>query len=96
MKALKDHGIAVDEKLICHGDYTIQGGVQAVEELVKENPDMTAVFVTNYEMTMGAVIGLNEMGVSMERLDGREELPDHIVRKLQTDIFMGKSIRRQG
>ena len=137
MKALKDHGIAVDEKLICHGDYTIQGGVQAVEELVKENPDMTAVFVTNYEMTMGAVIGLNEMGVSMpeeislvgfdnlpfaracrpaltivsqptekiaretaqimlERLEGREELPDHIVRKLQTDIFMGKSIRRQG
>ena len=52
MKALKAHGIAVDEKLICHGDYTIQGGVQAVEELVKENPDMTAVFVTNYEMTM--------------------------------------------
>ena len=137
MKALKEHGIAVDEKLICHGDYTIQGGVQAVEELVKENPDMTAVFVTNYEMTMGAVIGLNEMGVSMpeeislvgfdnlpfaracrpaltivsqptekiaretaqimlERLEGREELPDHIVRKLQTDIFMGKSIRRQG
>ena len=137
MKALKAHGIAVDEKLICHGDYTIQGGVQAVEELVKENPDMTAVFVTNYEMTMGAVIGLNEMGVSMpeeislvgfdnlpfaracrpaltivsqptekiaretaqimlERLEGRDELPDHIVRKLQTDIFMGKSIRRQG
>ncbi len=31
MKALKAHGIAVDEKLICHGDYTIQGGVQAVE-----------------------------------------------------------------
>ena len=26
---------------------------------------MTAVFVTNYEMTMGAVIGFNEMGVSM-------------------------------
>ena len=24
---------------------------------------MTAVFVTNYEMTMGAVIGLNELGM---------------------------------
>ena len=24
---------------------------------------MTAVFVTNYEMTMGAVIGLNELGI---------------------------------
>ena len=137
MKALKKHGIAVDEKLICHGDYTIQGGVQAVEELVRDNPDMTAVFVTNYEMTMGAVIGLNEMGVSvpeeisligfdnlpfaracrpsltivsqpteriaketaeimLERLEGKEDLPEHIIRKLQTDIFVGRSIRRQG
>ena len=26
---------------------------------------MTAVFVTNYEMTMGAVIGLNELGIQM-------------------------------
>ena len=136
-KALNEAGIPIRDSLIFHGDYTIQGGVQAVEELVKENPDMTAVFVTNYEMTMGAVIGLNEMGVSMpeeislvgfdnlpfaracrpaltivsqptekiaretaqimlERLEGRDELPDHIVRKLQTDIFMGKSIRRQG
>ena len=114
-----------------------KGGVQAVEALVKENPDMTAVFVTNYEMTMGAVIGLNEMGVSLPeeismvgfdnlpfaracrpaltivsqptekiaretaqlmlaRLEGKEDLQEPVVRKLQTDIFMGKSIRRQG
>ena len=26
---------------------------------------MTAVFVTNYEMTMGAVIGVNELGIHM-------------------------------
>ena len=137
MKALGTHGIQVDERLICRGDYTIQGGVQAIETLVKRNPDMTAVFVANYEMTMGAVIGLNEMGVSMpdeislvgfdnlpfaracrpaltivshptdtiaretaqiilERLEGGENLPEHIIRRFQTDIFMGKSIRRQG
>lgn len=136
LKALKQYGIPVEDRLICHGDYTIQGGVQAVEALVRENPDMTAVFVTNYEMTMGAVIGLNEMGVSMPddislvgfdnlsfaracrpaltivsqptekiaretaqimlaRLEGQKELPGQIIRKLQTDIFMGKSIRRQ-
>lgn len=137
MKALGTHGIQVDERLICRGDYTIQGGVQAIETLVKRNPDMTAVFVANYEMTMGAVIGLNEMGVSMpdeislvgfdnlpfaracrpaltivsqptdtiaretaqiilKRLEGGENLPEHIIRRFQTDIFMGKSIRRQG
>ncbi|MFR7396303.1 MAG: hypothetical protein ACLUTA_14560 [Blautia wexlerae] len=34
------------------------GSVRALEDLVKRNPHMTAVFVVNYEMTMGAVIGV--------------------------------------
>ena len=38
-----------------------------METLVENNPDMTAVFVTNYEMTMGAVIGLNELGIRIRR-----------------------------
>ena len=49
-RALEKAGIPVRESLICHGDYTIQGGVRSLEELVQKNPDMTAVFVTNYEM----------------------------------------------
>ena len=39
--------------------------VQGIEKLVADNPDMTAVFVTNYEMTMGAVIGMNELGLKI-------------------------------
>ena len=31
----------------------------------QKNPDMTAVFVTNYEMTMGAMIGVNELGIQI-------------------------------
>ena len=53
----------LSESLIWHGDYTIQGGVRGLEELVQNNPEMTAVFVTNYEMTMGAMIGVNELGI---------------------------------
>lgn len=64
-KAHEKHGIPVNESLIYHGDYTIQGGVRGIEELVKRNPQMTAVFVTNYEMTMGAVIGVNELGIRL-------------------------------
>ena len=56
-------GIPVRDSLISHGDYTIQGGVRELEKLVQNNPDMTAVFVTNYEMTMGAIIGVNELGI---------------------------------
>ena len=62
-KALESAGIPVSDSLIWHGDYTIQGGVRGLEELVQNNPEMTAVFVTNYEMTMGAMIGVNELGI---------------------------------
>jgi len=61
--ALMEAGIVPEEGLIEHGDYTINSGVHCIERLIKNNPDMTAVFVANYEMTMGAVIGLNELGV---------------------------------
>lgn len=64
-KALKEAGIPIRGSLIFHGDYTIQGGVRGLEELVRSNPDMTAVFVTNYEMTMGAMIGVNELGIKI-------------------------------
>lgn len=64
-KALKEAGIPIRGSLIFHGYYTIQGGVRGLEELVRSNPDMTAVFVTNYEMTMGAMIGVNELGIKI-------------------------------
>lgn len=62
---LLEAGISPDSNLIAHGNYTIKGGVECIKTLVEKNPNMTAVFVTNYEMTMGAVIGLNELGISI-------------------------------
>ena len=61
--AMQEHGIPVTEEMIARGDYTIQGGTEAMQKLVKNNQDMTAVFVSNYEMTVGAIIELNELGV---------------------------------
>lgn len=62
-RAHAEYEVPVQESLIYHGDYTIQGGVEALKELILRNPHMTAVFVTNYEMTMGAVIAMNELGL---------------------------------
>lgn len=61
--ALMEAGIVPEESLIELGDYTINSGVHCIERLLMNNKDMTAVFVANYEMTMGAVIGINELGV---------------------------------
>lgn len=77
-KTMEELNLPVRESLIVHGDYTIQGGVKAMETLVQKNPDMTAVFITNYEMTMGAVIGLNELGIRIPEeisLVGFDNLP---------------------
>ena len=63
--SLKKAGIPIKNSLVYRGDYTIKGGVRGLEELIRENPDMTAVFVTNYEMTMGAMIGVNELGIQI-------------------------------
>lgn len=62
-EAMKEAGIPVEQSLISHNEYTIAGGISGLRELVKQNVDMTAVFVANYELTMGVVIEANELGL---------------------------------
>ena len=61
--AHKEAGIPVQESLICQGDYTIRGGVSGMISLIRRNPHMTAVIATNYEMTVGMMIAVNELGI---------------------------------
>lgn len=63
--ALAAYGIPVNENLIAYGDYGVEGGYSAVQALQMINPDMTALFVTNYEMTLGAVIATGERGIKL-------------------------------
>lgn len=62
-QALEHFGMNADENLIVHGDYTITSGKACMRDLVEKNGDMTAVFVSNYEMSMGAIIEANEAGI---------------------------------
>lgn len=63
--AMEQAGMALEERMIVRGDYTIEGGAAAMKKLVTQNPDMTAVFVSNCEMTMGAIIEINELGIKI-------------------------------
>lgn len=65
LEALKDAGLDLKETLVSYNDYTIKGGIAGLRKLVEENPDMTAVFVSNYELTMGVVIEANELGLKI-------------------------------
>ena len=63
-QAMLESGLTVSDANVYYSDYTIEGGYQSMTRLLKEHPEITGVFVTNYEMTMGAVLAMNEAGVS--------------------------------
>ncbi len=63
--AMEKNGLTFKEKLVVHGNYTIPGGISAIKLLIEQNPDMTGIVLTNYDMTVGAVIALNELSVSI-------------------------------
>ncbi|HBQ64591.1 MAG TPA: LacI family transcriptional regulator [Clostridiales bacterium] len=67
MQAMKDSGIDPDPACIRQGDYELPGGHALTREILDHTEPPTALFVTNYEMTLGAVIALNEMNVSIPR-----------------------------
>ncbi len=51
------------EDLIVCSDYTVQGGYECMRSWLSEHPETTATFITNYEMTLGAMIAVNELGI---------------------------------
>jgi len=64
-KAHEKKGLAYDSSYIAFSDYTVHGGHECMNRLLAGLPDMSAVFVTNYEMTLGAIIAINEAGIKL-------------------------------
>ena len=56
-------GIPVNDSLIAYSDFTVEGGYESLCHLLKCNPNMTAVFPTNYDMTLGSFIALKEQNI---------------------------------
>lgn len=63
--ALEDGGVPLQESHIFNADYTIESGYQQMKKLLLSQKDITAVVVTNYEMTVGAMIAVNEMSLDI-------------------------------
>ena len=62
---LKKHKLTVKDSLIEYTDFTNESGYRACKRLLNNNPDMTALFATNYDVTVGAMMAINEIGVAM-------------------------------
>jgi LacI family transcriptional regulator len=63
LRALEQHGIRVDERLIVEGNYRYSGGYHATERLLAgARPAFTALFAANDLMALGAYQLLEERG----------------------------------
>ncbi len=62
-QALQDAGVAVDPALLLTGDWSLESGWQAVEQLLRLDKPPTAIFASNDLMAIGAMACLHENGL---------------------------------
>ncbi len=63
--ALKDFGVAVDEKLFLQGQFTLESGRQAAKALLRMKKRPTAIFAASDQMAAGVLGEALSMGISV-------------------------------
>lgn len=61
--ALKEAGIAFSPALLREGDFRSEPAYRAAKALLQTNPPPTALFVTNFLMTLGVLKAMEELGL---------------------------------
>ena len=64
-RVLADYRLPVDEALIAAGNYDLESGSRLFNAFLNMPQPPTAVFVTNYDMTLGAIMAAHERGVAL-------------------------------
>ncbi|MFT7722372.1 MAG: LacI family DNA-binding transcriptional regulator [Roseateles sp.] len=63
LDALAAAGIAPDPQLVVQGDYTEASGLEGVQRLLERDTGFTALFSSNDQMAIGALLGLSRRGL---------------------------------
>jgi LacI family transcriptional regulator len=64
-KAMAAQGLAVDEQLVCQGDFTFAGGVAAARALLALRDRPTAIFASNDDMALGVLTTAQRQGIAV-------------------------------
>jgi LacI family transcriptional regulator len=64
-QALREAGLVPDPNFVEEGDWQVEGGYEATRRLLLRAPDITALFVQNDIMALGALSALHEAGRSV-------------------------------
>lgn len=63
LRIFEDYNMQADDRYIKYGNYEIQSGYDLMKEFINCGDTPTAIVVTNYEMTLGAVMAINESNI---------------------------------
>lgn len=63
LRAMSDYQLPRNDTRIAYSDYTVQSGYECTRALLEANPSLSAILLTNYELTLGGVIAINEMNI---------------------------------
>ena len=66
ISTFKEAGMENETRII-RSNNTIADGYNIIKELFSQKNDITAIFCTNYEITLGAFAAMNEMGIRFPR-----------------------------
>lgn len=66
-RTLKQANISIDDSILEHGDWTYESGYQATLKLLERNNNITAIFVANDMMALGAQNAIISKGLSIPR-----------------------------
>lgn len=65
LRALSEHGILYDDKLVISGPYSFATGYKAYDELTRLPDPPTAIMAANYDVTIGLITAIRERGASI-------------------------------
>ena len=64
-RAFEDYGLEVNDKFVFGGDFRYQSGYEEMNKLWKQKDKPTAIFIINYNMALGAMTAIHELGINI-------------------------------
>jgi LacI family transcriptional regulator len=64
-RALRAHGVALEERWVARGAFTFDSGLQAAEQLLRQRTPPTAVFASNDDMALAVLATAQRMGLQV-------------------------------
>jgi LacI family transcriptional regulator len=78
-ETLRAHSLPSDDSLTYEGDWSAQSGAAAIPVLLNRRPDITALFIGNDPMALGALSAINRMGLAVPddlAIVGYDDIPE--------------------